>query len=359
MPINHLYHTWIQRIRELRPRQRITQVRNFVWLIVGIYQSRSVNLSRIAGKIPGTAQLLSYTRRLSRFLNNSAIEVRTWYEPVARSWIEKQAQAIQQVLLIVDGTKVGFGHQLLMVSLAYRRRSIPIAWTWIPHVRGHSTAETQLELLTYVRSLLPKGIAVLLVGDTEFGPVAVLQQLDQWCWDYVLRQKTSTHVCLADQTEWHDFGSWAQKAGISIWLGKGWLTESKIHSVNLLIHWKSGEKAPWCLATSLPDRKLALRAYARRMWIEEMFGDMKKHGFDLERTMLRHEDRLSRLTLAVVLLYVWLIATGTRTIRSGLRYLVDRRDRRDLSIFQIGLRFIDRQLINNSFQFHILLCSYR
>ena len=30
-----------------------------------------------------------------------------------------------------------------------------------------------------------------------------------------------------------------------------------------------------------------------------MFGDFKKHGFDLETTMLRHAPRLSRLTLAV------------------------------------------------------------
>jgi hypothetical protein len=46
--------------------------------------------------------------------------------------------------------------------------------------------------------------------------------------------------------------------------------------------------------------------------------------------MLRHADRLSRLTLAVALLYVWMISTGTRTIQAGVRHLVDRKDRRDL-----------------------------
>ena len=94
------------------------------------------------------------------------------------------------------------------------------------------------------------------------------------------------------------------------------------------------------------------------MWAGEMFGDFKKHGFDLERTMLRHFDRLSRLTLGVVLLYVWLISIGTRTVRDGLRNLVDRTDRRDLSIFQIGMRFIER-CVTNAFSFRILLCSYR
>jgi hypothetical protein len=82
------------------------------------------------------------------------------------------------------------------------------------------------------------------------------------------------------------------------------------------------------------------------MWIEEMFGDMKRNGFDLESTRLRHFLRLSRLTLAVVLLYVWLIATGSKVIKNGQRRLVDRAERRDLSIFQIGLRSVERRLTN-------------
>jgi hypothetical protein len=73
--------------------------------------------------------------------------------------------------------------------------------------------------------------------------------------------------------------------------------------------------------------------------------------------MLRHFLRLSRLTLAVALLYVWLISIGTRTVRSGLRNLIDRKERRDLSIFQIGLRFIERCLTNDRL-IRLPLCTY-
>ncbi len=123
--------------------------------------------------------------------------------------------------------------------------------------------------------------------------------------------------------------SFVSKAGDSIWLGPG-LSYHKdaIYPTSLLVFWKTGEDQPWCLATNLPDLEMALKFYARRMWIEEMFGDFKKHGFDLESTMLRHFLRLSRLTLAVALLYVWLISVGGSTIRDGLRHLVDRKDRR-------------------------------
>ena len=358
MPINNLYHTWFQRIQELRPGQRITQIRNIVWLIVGIYQSRSVSMSRIAGKIPGPAKLVSTTRRLSRFLKNPAIRVRAWYEPIARMWLETQFHNLGEIHLVVDGTKIGFGHQLLIVCLVYRKRAIPIAWTWVKHVKGHSSAWKQLALLAYVRKLIPGGTAVFLVGDCEFGSVAALRQLDQWHWFYVLRQKSDTMIWLDEFNDWRTFGDYIQKPGQSVWLGKGYLTAKEIYPVYLLVHWEIGENEPWCLATNLPDRSMALRFYRRRMWVEEMFGDLKRHGFDLESTMLRHFERLSRLTLAVALLYVWLVSAGSRTVRNGLRHLVDRADRRDLSIFQIGLRYIERCL-TNVIPFQVILVYYR
>lgn len=357
MPINRMYRTWIHRICELRPNQRITQVRNFVWLVVGMFYSRSVQLSRVAGKVLGPAKNLSTVRRLSRFLDNPAIRVREWYEPIAQQWLEAQFAWLGEIRLIVDGTKVGFGHQLLMVSLAYRRRAIPIAWSWVKQVRGHSSGRHQLALLKYVKGLLPRKSVVFLVGDSEFGSILVLRQLDRWHWFYALRQKTRTCVWDEAQADWRKLGSYVRKAGQRVWLPNTYLTQNEIYPVSVLIHWAKGEKEPWCLATNLPDRSLTLRYYKRRMWIEEMFGDMKGHGFDLESTMLRHFSRLSRLTLAVAFLYVWLLSNGSKFIRAGLRHLVDRKDRRDLSLFQIGFRLLDRKLLN-SLSVSVTLCAY-
>lgn len=355
MPINKTYRTWIQRICELRPKQRKTQVQNFVWLLVGIFHSRSVSLSKIAGKVISTAKNVSTVRRLSRFLASSAVDARSWYRATAKAWVEIRAQHVGEILLIVDGTKIGFGYQLLMVSLAYRHRAVPIAWSWVRQVRGHSSAVKQIALLKYARSLIPQTTPVFLVGDSEFGSMAVLQQLKQWHWFFALRQKGNTGWWLDEPSGWQRLDSLVKKAGQSAWRPNGYLTQSEIYPVSVLIHWQKGEKEPWCLATNLPDASLTLRYYRKRMWIEEMFADFKKHGFDLENTMLRNPPRLSRLTLAVAFLYVWLLSVGSRTIRSGLRHFVDRKDRRDLSLFQIGLRFIDRCLLH-SLPFSLPLC---
>jgi hypothetical protein len=83
------------------------------------------------------------------------------------------------------------------------------------------------------------------------------------------------------------------------------------------------------------------------MWIEEMFGDLKNNGFDLESTHLRSVFKLHRLTFAVVLLFLELVASGSKIIKNGLRKLVDRPDRCDLSIFRIGLYMRERHLTNS------------
>jgi hypothetical protein len=48
-------------------------------------------------------------------------------------------------------------------------------------------------------------------------------------------------------------------------LGQGLLAEIEIYPVNLLVHLAIGEGEPWCLVTNLPDRKLTLQAYDRRI----------------------------------------------------------------------------------------------
>lgn len=346
MSATHLYHIVMKAMRQLRPHERITRLRASVWMIVGLYLGQDVQLRQIARKIPGWAATNSKIRRLRRLLKNPAVHVRKWYAPQARALLAAAAEARGEVRLLVDGTKVSASHQLLMVAVAYRRRALPIAWTWVRSARGHSSGAKQCALLSYVRGLLPAKVRVILVGDSEFGSVAVLKQLEKWHWGYVLRQKGDTRVQLPDQPVWWRFDSLVTKGAGPRWLPGTRLTRQHGHRVHLIAWWKSGEKDPWLLATNLPTLQSALRAYKRRMWIEEMFGDMKGHGFDLETTRLRHFQRLSRLTLFVAILYVWLVTRGSQVTKWGQRRLVDRTDRRDLSVFHIGLCMFDRYISN-------------
>ena len=337
-----LYSTWHQFLTQWIPDDCASRLTNLTLLIVGLYHARHVHANRIVSKWPVRAKVPSLTRRLSRFLDNPAVAARDWYEPVACYLLSRLAGS--DVRLIIDASRVGFGHQLLIVALAYRRRAVPLVWSWKPGTRGHSSGEKQLELLRWVHDRLPAGSRVLLAGDSEFGGEKLLKQLRRWRWGYVLRQPGDHRVRRVGSRRWQPFADLVGRPGQQVWWAQAVLTQQNQIPTALLAYWKVGEDKPWLLATNLLDARRTRQAYARRMWIEEMFGDLKGHGFDLEATHLRAEPRLSRLTLAVCLLYVWLLLGGHRVIHSGLRHLVDRHNRRDLSHFRIGWDFIERCL---------------
>jgi hypothetical protein len=341
-----LYHTWNEQIVELRPTEHKARVKLFAWTLVGVVLSKSVHLSHVANKIPGSAQKTSTSRRLSRLMGNCKIRVRDWYEPIVCKVLSEIVASGGEVRLLVDGTKVGSGHQLLMVAVAYRRRAIPLAWTWVKGSRGHSSATKQCALLSYLRRLMPSDASVVVVGDSEFGAVVVMRQLDRWKWSYVLRHKGDTLVYHPRLGCWMRFDKLVDEAGDRCWLEHVSFTQKHGYVTTVAAYWKPGEETPWLLTSNLENMTQTVRTYALRMWIEEMFADFKKHGFDLEATRLRHFLRLSRLTLVVALAYLWLVAFGSSVIKRGLRYLVDRTKRRDLSIFRIGYDMLERMITN-------------
>lgn len=359
MTTDRLYHTLMQLIEQLHSKERITRRRGLAWLMTCMFSGRCSHASRIGNKIPGPAKKTSKGERLRRWLSNKAVRVRHWYEPMAHQLIAQATQHQQPLRLIVDGTRVGCGHQLLMVSIAYRRRALPLAWTWVRYRRGHSSARKQAALLSYVHSLIPSETTVQIIGDSEFGAVDVLLLLDGWHWQFVMRQTGKHLVRLDNDSEWQRFDSLVTKPGQRCFYLTGQLAKSQAYKTHLYAEWRRGEKTPWLLATNIPDAIQARRLYSRRMWIEEMFGDFKANGFDLEKARLRHFIRLSRLTLAISFLYVWIIAFGSKTIKAGKRHLVDRSNRRDLSLFRIGYDMLERCLINGDRIFLPLVPYFR
>jgi hypothetical protein len=83
MSANRLYHTWFVRILQLRPDERITRLRNLVWLMVGIYQSRSVHLSAVAA--PGGASPGSIARPSTLLIGKHRHYTIGWLENARRA----------------------------------------------------------------------------------------------------------------------------------------------------------------------------------------------------------------------------------------------------------------------------------
>jgi hypothetical protein len=248
MPIPHLYRSLHEYLMQRIPDECETRLTNLIFLMMGIFQSSSVQLNLVARKTPIRAQKLSIVKRLARFLDNGAVRVRQWYHPFAETLLHSAANA-GQVRLIIDATKVAFGFRLVMVSLAYRRRRLPIAWMWVLGSRGHSSTATQVKLLTYVQHLLPKAIPVSLVGDCEFGTSLLIENLCFWRWDYVLRQPGDNLVMLHGTGHWQRIDAlqpslFALLKGQPVWIGRLLLTRASPYPTRLVLYWHKGAACP-------------------------------------------------------------------------------------------------------------------
>lgn len=340
------YGKWQQMLWQLIPDQCESRLLNLTWLIVGIFVSKSVYTSMIARHLPIRANKLSIAKRLERFMSNKAVDVESWYHPWA-SWLLESASVGSVIHLVIDSTKVSAYCRQIMVSVAYQRRTLPIMWDWVEYPRGHAKTCLQIDLLKRLYPYLPEGVQVSLVGDSEFGASELIGLLQEWGWDYALRQKGNILFQHRGSTGWQRLDSIDLKRGDTLWFGNIKLSETHARATHLVMHWKPGEKAPWYLATNRLSGFPTIRLYKRRMWIEEMFGDMKGHGFDLELSRFRTPDRLSRLTLAVCILYVWLVTIGEYVLKQGLSGEIDRKDRQDLSIFRLGWDWLERRFVFN------------
>ena len=240
MAITRLYHTCKEKIQQIRPRERVTRVRMMAWLVTGLFMSSSIHLSHIARKLPGESKNVSKVKALSRFLNNRHVRVRDWYEPIAKALLQEVVAHGLPVRLLVDGTKVGNGYQLLMVTVAYRHRALPLVWTWVKGNRGHSSAYKQRTLLASVHKLMPEDAVVLVAGDSEFGAIDVLKQLDAWNWGYALRQKGNRIIQSSELTSPQRCHTLVTGPGQSQWLEGVKLTGQHAYPCHFLASWQAG-----------------------------------------------------------------------------------------------------------------------
>jgi hypothetical protein len=95
------------------------------------------------------------------------------------------------------------------------------------------------------------------------------------------------------------------------------------------------------LVSNLDGAEEACRLYTKRFRIETFFSDQKSRGFHLHKSHLSDQTRLSRLLMAACLAYIWIVYLGALCEQGGSRRLIHRGDRCDVSLFQLGLRFLD------------------
>jgi len=354
MEFNKLYPEVFRMVEKRSKGLSAATIRRLSTFISGAFLAKHCQLDKVANKLPWDYKPKSLVQKLERFLKDKKVKPLKVYASFAKlllsCWKDKR------IRLIIDRTFLGIkGHNTLFIALAYKKRSLPLAWMVLDH-NGNSSLKEQWKLIKYLIPLIPKASEVVLIGDREFQNDALMDKVFQRGWHFRLRLRCNTWVVLKDGTKCQ-LRDLPLKKGQRLFLQDVHLTEEEYGPVNLACSWDESDEDddPWYIATDEEASNHTLLDYSRRMWIDETFRDLKEQGFHLDKSHLPFPDRLSRLILVIVLCYIWLMQLGTWVVKVGWRRLIDCAKERSLSYFQLGLRWLERLSVFNrrlSLSFH-------
>jgi|GEM_PF-1377832 len=251
--------------------------------------------------------------------------------------------------LIIDSTHLE--HQqtdLLMLSLNFRHRAIPLIWKFVPY--GSTGYETQIALIEACRPLLPDAVPVIFHGDSEFSAVRLMQYLTAIGWDYILGQRSAKHYHQGHTGTWSALNTLPVSKTQSCYLQDVEFTREYAYGpVNLFAFYqvklyrrRVQREVVYCV-TSLPITHSLRRIGHRRWGIECCFKDFKSSGWQLHLSHLSHPDRREGLLSVLSIAYLWATCIGRWLCKTSQRHLVDNKTPRQLSLFRIGWDWLVHQ----------------
>ena len=341
-----LYNRLSETIPPLVSASNSKQITNWLWIVVGLVLGNSPALSKIATYLPMDTQAESRVTLIRRWLKNLKVDVWAFYEPILAHVLHGWRAV--EVFVILDGVMVfGDRWQVFRLSLQHGCRAIPLIWIVVDGT-GVISVERLAERLGRVAQFLRRRVQrVTFLADRGFRDCDWAKLCRKLGWNYDLRITCNTYITLED-------GRACRVDELSVPRGQRRyfqnvrVTKEGLWPANLSVGWTDGDAktAPELLAVMSNQIacRARLREYGRRMSIEQSFRDDKSGGFDLEHTRLQHADRIERLLLAMAVATLWCHELGELVLANGdtARRQIDPGPTRQLSLFQLGLRWLKR-----------------
>nr|NCQ87350.1 IS4 family transposase [Microcystis aeruginosa W13-18] len=280
-------------------------------MIVGTWQIlKQAKLEILAEALPIPILFESRRKKLKRFLKLEILNIeKIWFPCLKEMLKQKERFTIKGLVYIaIDRTSWG-AINILMVSLIYDKRAIPIYWE-ILNKKGSSNLEEQQRVLGKILTVL-SGHKIVVLGDREFCSVSLGKCLQEQSIYFCLRQKQSTNVKTKE-------GVYQEMRGLGLSPG----TQLFLKDVNI-----TRTKEPWYILTNLGDLETAIMAYQKRFDIEEMFRDFKSGSYSLEGSQLAPQY-LSKLIIFIAIAYTSATMQGKKIKDMGIQKYVTRPEKR-------------------------------
>jgi Transposase DDE domain len=304
---------------------------------------KNVSLESLATALPLSIIFESRRKKIQRFLSLPCLKIEIIWFPIITLWLENQIPTNQVIHIAIDRTTWGRVN-LLMVSLVWNHRGIPIYFELLPKL-GNSNFDEQQKVFLKVLPLFVNYKTVVL-GDREFCSCILGKWLHSLKVYFCLRLKKDTFI-KKENGIWQELDDLGLQPGISFYLQGIKITKSlKLEGFKIACKWKRKYKdvvqdEGWFILTNLETLESAIKSYKKRFSIEEMFRDFKSGGYNLESTNVSG-NRLIVLILLLTIAYSSATFFGEKIKLIGVQKYVGRvkesgRKERRHSSFYIGL----------------------
>jgi Transposase DDE domain len=304
-PITAMYLKILEDLECRLPKMNKATRRSLALLTATMLEVRSPNTSALAARVPRKTERQDMREQwIHRILRRKNMDPVMIMQPFASDILKKLSDLMDVLILTMDQTKISDGYEMLMVSVRFGKRAIPILWD-VVKTSGGIGFLVQKQLLDRIIPWIPIGKKVRLHGDRFYGTPDLIDYCATQHWGYRLRLKSNLLYC-KDSSEGRlsDITPSPFESIQSIEL-----THKKVKT-NIGFWHEDGHPEPWIIAMDDPATLESTRDYANRWCIEPLFSDFKSRGFQLEDTQLQAADRISRLVLIMTLALYWTVSTG-------------------------------------------------
>lgn len=361
MSTSALYDSTRARLAQHLPHALDSQLDTLGYLLVGTVHSMSSHVARIARAMSLDTTALAKEQRLRRFLDNERVSQTDHYHPLVQAGLHGLTG--QRVPVLIDRVLLRNQHNILVVSVGFRRRSIPLVWQALPH-RGCSNLADQQTLIESAVALLPPRVRISVHGDCEFRSRALFRWLREQGYDAMLGVRSDTRIysSILGSASGQALAEFVPALPGAAASGRRrrhrtspvrYLSDvavgdaDRIYGVNLLAWWERDDDDTVILhavMTNLPPTARTKAYGKRRIWIETVFRDWQSGGFHRDQCGLPDTRRVVRLLLILAITYLWLVSVGRWVVKRGYRRLIDDGASRQwhFSLFQIGVGWKER-----------------
>ena len=329
--------------------------RRLLTLVMGIILSESCSPRKIAKAIYrhgySRAKEESIERQIRRIENDERLTAEACVHPLARHYLRLGKP--KQLTLIIDATTHSDKIVLLMISVRYRGRALPLVWdVWQGNkpLKGAGFWERIEQLLQRVAQLLPAKVSIVWLADRAFGTPRFTDLLVAHGWHFIVRVQGQTRFADVIRRE-NRVDQLAGKKGRFKGTGKVFKS-SDWRNMSVVILHRSNCKSPLCLVTDLPAEWTIAHHYRLRYNIEAKFRDYKSHGWHWEHTHVHDLDHTQRLLVGMALATWLTLMVGTQVaseqlqkVPTGKRYTPPPVSK--MSLFQLGLERLRQWAVGN------------